>query len=50
MKTSILSMITVECNQDYFHYYFNEYSNPVSTVKVTFLESPGVNLVLLLCH
>ena len=30
------SMITLECNHDYF----NEYPNPVSTVKVT-LEPPS---------
>ena len=33
------STITLECNLDYFHDYFNEYPSPVSTVKATFLES-----------
>ena len=45
---SSTSTITLECNQDYFHDYFNEY--PVSNKKVTFMESLGVILVLLLCH
>ena len=48
---SITSMITLQCNHDYFHDYFNEY--PVSNTKVTFMsfmESLGVILVLLLCH
>ena len=36
--------ITLECNHDYF----NEY--PVSNIKVTFIESLGVILFLLLCH
>ena len=44
---SSTSTITLECNRDYFHDYFNEY--PVSTVKVTFMES-GVILFLLLCQ
>ena len=41
--------ITLECNHDYwyFHDYFNEY--PVSTVKVTSMES-GVIHFLLLCQ
>ena len=42
------STITLQCNHDYFHDYFNEY--PVSNIKVTFVESLGVILVLLLCH
>ena len=37
---SSTSTITLECNHDYFHDYFNEY--PVSTIKATFMESPGV--------
>ena len=40
--------ITLECNHDYFHDYFNEH--PVSNIKATFIESLGVILVLLLCH
>ena len=47
---SSTSTITLECNQDYFHDYYYEYPNPVSTVKVTFLESKGVLLFLSLCH
>ena len=35
---------TLECNHDYF----NEYR--VSTVKVTFIESPDVIIFMLLCH
>ena len=46
--TMYSSTITLECNHDYFHDYFNEY--PVSNIKVTFMESLGVILVLLLCH
>ena len=42
------STITLQCNHDYFHDYFNEY--PVSNIKATFMESLGVILVLLLCH
>ena len=42
------STITLECNHDYFHDYFNEY--PVSNIKVTFMQSLGVILVLLLFH
>ena len=42
------STITLECNHDYFHAYFNEY--PVSNIKATFMESLGVILVLLLYH
>ena len=41
---SSTSMITLQCNHDYF----NEY--PVSNIKATFMESLGVILVLLLCH
>ena len=41
------STITLECNHDYFHDYFNEC--PVSSIKATFMESLGVILVLL-CH
>ena len=41
------STITLQCNHDYFHDYFNEY--PVSNIKATFVESLGVILVLL-CH
>ena len=46
---SSTSTITLECNHDYcyFHDYFNEY--PVSTVKVTSMES-GVIHFLLLCQ
>ena len=46
---SSTSTITSECNHDYwyFHDYFNEY--PVSTVKVTSMES-GVIHFLLLCQ
>ena len=44
---SSMSTITLECNHDYFHDYFNEY--PVSNIKATFMESLGVILVLL-CH
>ena len=33
---------------EYEYDYFNEY--PVSNIKVTFMESLGVILVLLLCH
>ena len=36
------NMITLECNHDYFHDYFHDY--PVSTVKATSMESPGVIL------
>ena len=42
------STLTLECNHNYFHDYFNEY--PVSNIKATFMESLGVILVLLLCH
>ena len=45
---SSTSTITLQCNHDYFHDYFNEY--PVSNIKATFVESLGVILVLLLCH
>ena len=45
---SSTSTITLQCNHDYFHDYFNEY--PVSNIKATFMESLGVILVLLLCH
>ena len=45
---SSTSIITLECNHDYFHDYFNEY--PVSNIKAIFMESLGVILVLLLCH
>ena len=45
---SSTSMITLECNHDYFHDYFHEY--PVSNIKATFMESLGVILVMLLCH
>ena len=38
---SSTSTITLECNHDYFHDYFNKY--PVSTVKVISMES-GVSL------
>ena len=49
---SSTSTITLDCNHDYciywyFHDYFNEY--PVSTVKVTSMES-GVIHFLLLCQ
>ena len=44
---SSMSTITLECNHDYFHNYFNEY--PVSIVKATSMES-GVILFLLLCQ
>ena len=44
---SSTSPITLECNHEYFHDYFNEY--PVSTVKTTSMES-GVILFLLLCQ
>ena len=46
--TMYSSTITLECNHDYFHDYFNEY--PVSNIKATFMESLGVILVMLLCH
>ena len=42
------STITLECNHDYFHDNFHEYS--VSNIKATFMESLGVILVVLLCH
>ena len=42
------STITLQYKHDYFHDYFNEY--PISNIKVTFMESLGVILVLLLCH
>ena len=42
------STITLECNHDYFHYYFNEH--PISNKNATFMESLGVILFLLLCH
>ena len=42
---SSTSTITLQCNHDYFHDYFNEY--PVSNIKATFMESLGVILVLL---
>ena len=45
---SSTSTITLECNHDYFHDYFNECS--VSNIKATFMESLGVILVLLLGH
>ena len=45
---SSTSMITLQCNHDYFHDYFHEY--PVSNIKANFMESLGVILVLLLCH
>ena len=45
---SSTSTITLECNHDYFHDYFNEC--PVYNIKATFMESLGVILVLLLCH
>ena len=45
---SSTSTITLECNHDYIHDYFNKY--PVSNIKATFMESLGVILVLLLCH
>ena len=48
LYNSITSMITLQCNHDYFQDYFNEY--PVSNIKATFMESLGVILVLLLCH
>ena len=43
------STITLECNHDYwyFHDFFNEY--PVSTIKVTSMES-GVIHFMLLCQ
>ena len=41
---SSMSTITLEMKLDYF----NEYL--VFTVKVTFIESPGVILFMLLCH
>ena len=41
------STMTLECNHDYFHDYFNEC--PVSTVKATSVES-CVILFLLLCQ
>ena len=48
MSTSTLKTNVLEYEYDYFHDYFNEY--PVSNIKVTFMESLGVILVLLLCH
>ena len=41
---SSTSTITLECNHDYFHDYFNEY--PVSNIKATFMESLGVIVVV----
>ena len=45
---SSTSMITLQCNHDYFHDYFHEYS--VSNIQATFMESLGVILVVLFCH
>ena len=39
------STMTLECNHDYFHYYFNKY--PVSTVKATSMESCVILFLLL---
>ena len=47
-KQMYSSTITLQCNHDYFHDYFNEY--PVTNIKATFMESLCVILVLLLCH
>ena len=47
-KQMYSNTITLECNHDYSHDYFNEY--PVSTVNVTSMESLGAILFLLLCH
>ena len=37
------STITLECNHDFFHDYFNEY--PVLTVKATSMDGHGIR-----CH
>ena len=44
---SSTSMITLECNHDYFHDYFNEY--PVSTEKVTSIGIPQVSFFFCCC-
>ena len=45
---SSMSTITLECNIDHFHDYFNEF--PVSPVKATLMEYVCFILVMLLCH
>ena len=45
---SSMSTITLECNLDHFHDYFNEF--PVSPVKATLMEYVCFILVMLLCH
>ena len=43
---SSMSTITLECNIDYFHDYFNEY--PVSAVKATLKDSLGFIVFMLI--